>query len=268
MTSSAQSTPQVPVSLRERLRRLALPIYKPSRSILSPGFFRAFAMRPAIFELWYRARAFRRVAFGNGVQTLSEFGEVVPRESMGRVTSYNRSRLWEFFRVRTEKLMAVLRCIDAVPRDARILVIGPRNEAEILLLSLYGFELRNITGVDLFSYSPLIQLGDMHDLEFPDDTFDVVYSAWTLAYSYDLKKACAEILRVAKPGAVVATGMSHTAVASDLDISPITQGGLSELLGLFAPHVAQVYWQESSPVPGTDSAEISTIFQVTKSRPV
>ena len=263
VTSSAGSR-RGPGTLRDLVRSILLPIYKPSRSALLPSLSRTLLMRPGIFEVWYRWRAFRGIVFGGGVKTLNEFGQVVPRESMGRVASYNRSKLWEFYRVRTEKLMSVLRCIDAVTRDAKILVIGPRNEAEILLLSLYGFRLQNITGVDLFSYSRLIQLGDMHDLRFPADAFDVVYTAWTLAYSYDLQKACGEILRVAKPGAVIATGMSHTATRSSLDLSSITQGGLPELLGLFSPHVDHVYWQECSPVAGTDSAEISAVFRIRK----
>jgi hypothetical protein len=251
-------------AVRQQVRQVALPIYKPSRSALLPGICRYLLMRPAVFEAWYRMRAFRQLWFGGGIRTLNELGEVAPHSAMERVTSYNRSRLWEFFRVRTEKLMAVLRCIDAVPRDAKVLVIGPRNEAEILLLSLYGFRLQNITGVDLFSYSPLIRLGDMHNLQFNDGTFDVVYTAWTLAYSYDVKRACAEIVRVAKSGAIIATGMSHTSKRSDLDLSDITQGGVTEILALFAPHVDHVYWQESSSVAGTDSAEISTIFRIRK----
>ena len=35
-------------------------------------------------------------------------------------------------------------------------------------MSLYGFKLENVTGVDLFSYSPRIKCMDMHKLEFPD----------------------------------------------------------------------------------------------------
>lgn len=252
--------------LRQRLRHIALPVYKPSRSALLPSLRTFLLMRPFVFEAWYRLRAFRHVWFGGGIRTLNEFGEVVPRAAMARVASYNQSRIWEFFRDRTEKLMMVLRCIDAVPPDAKVLVIGPRNEAEILLLSLYGFRLDRIIGVDLFSYSPSIRLGDMHDLEFPDNTFDIVYTAWTLAYSYDLRKASAEILRVAKPDAIVATGMSHTSNRSHLDLSDITQGGLPELLALFAPHVDHVYWQESAPVPGTDAAEVSVIFRIRKAR--
>ena len=47
-------------------------------------------------------------------------------------------------------------------RLIRKFCIGPRNEAEIFMLWSYGFKLENIVGLDLISYSPLIDLGDMY----------------------------------------------------------------------------------------------------------
>lgn len=216
-------------------------------------------MRPLPFEVWFRARAWwflarhRRLESLHAAESDSGF--------LDRVSGYNQSKLWEFFRARTEKFMAILRCIDAVPRDARILVIGPRNEAEILLLSLYGYKLTNITGVDLFSYSPRIRCMDMHALDFPDSSFDVVYSAWTLRYSYDLKKACQEIIRVVKPDGFVATGFSDTKIVSDVTGASI-EGGLTELLQAFSPNVGWVYWQEVTPVPGAE--DVTAVFRVKK----
>ncbi len=215
-------------------------------------------MRPAIFEFWFRLRAWwfllttRRVG---GLTPSTEAG------FMSKVASYNRSKLWEFHRVRTEKFMVLLRCIDEVPKDAKILCIGPRNEAEVLLLSLYGFPLRNITAIDLFSYSPLITCMDMHALSFPADSFDVVYTAWTMKYSYDLQRACREIVRVVKPGGIVVTGFSHTTTITEEVGSPL-RGGLQELLQQFAPHVDWVHWQESTPV--LNAEEVSVIFRVRK----
>jgi len=159
--------------------------------------------------------------------------------------------------------MVLLRCIDGIPADAKILCIGPRNEAEMLLLSLYGFPLRNVTGVDLFSYSPAIQCMDMHELKFPDGTFDIVYTAWTLKYSFDLPRACAEIVRVLKPGGVVVTGFSHTSTLTEEVGSPLTKG-LDELLQHFSPHVEWVYWKEVAPTGVDGVFEVSTIFRVQK----
>lgn len=247
------------MSIKERVRRALVPVFKPSRSMLLPGVGASFLMRPVPFEVWFRARAWWFLARHRRLDSLH-----APEEGAGfidRVSGYNQSKLWEFFRARTEKFMAILRCIDSLPRDARILVIGPRNEAEILLLSLYGYKLTNITGVDLFSYSPRIKCMDMHALDFPDSSFDVVYSAWTLRYSYDLKKACREIIRVAKPGGVVATGFSDTKIVSDVTGASI-EGGLSELLEAFSPSVGWVFWQEVTPVPGAE--EVSVVFRIQK----
>jgi hypothetical protein len=183
---------------------------------------------------------------------------------MSRVLSYNQSKVWEFYRIRTEKLMVVLSCIDNIPKDVKVLCIGPRNEAEILLLSLYGFRLSNIKGIDLFSYSPLIKCEDMHCTSFEDNSFDLIYSAWTLKYAYDLKKACAEIVRVAKPGALVATGFTHTATITEVVGAPIT-GGWDELLGIFSPNIEFIHFQEVAPVPNDpQSFEVTAVFRIRK----
>ena len=81
-------------------------------------------------------------------------------------------------------------------RNLKILSIGPRAEGEIFNIFSYGFELKNIIGVDLFSYSPFIKLGDMHDLQFKNDEFDVVLMNKCLAYSNNKQKALSEAKRV------------------------------------------------------------------------
>ncbi|MCH8073872.1 MAG: hypothetical protein IIA09_18220 [Proteobacteria bacterium] len=39
-------------------------------------------------------------------------------------------------------------------------------------MSAYGFNLKNIQAIDLFSYSPLIDVMDMHEMEYGDSRFD------------------------------------------------------------------------------------------------
>ena len=84
------------------------------------------------------------------------------------------------------------------PRNAKILYIGARTEAEILYMANYGINPRNITAIDLHSYSPLIELGDMHDLSFSDNTFDACIMTHCIAYSEDPEIAFKEALRVLK----------------------------------------------------------------------
>ncbi len=247
-------------TLKGRVRDMLVPFFKPTRSLIYPGVARAVAMQPVLFEVWYRMRAWRYL-LTHGMQSFDPNQET-PKGFLGKVGAYNQSQLWTWHRTRTEKIMAVLRCVASVPKNARLLVIGPRNEAELLLLHLYGFDLGNIRSIDIFSYSPKIELMDMHDIKYPDGTFDIVYSAWTLRYSYDLKKACDEIVRVVKPGGLVATGFSHSKMNTDVTGAMI-EGGLQELHSMFEPHVDWVYWQEAMRTSPTNE-EVTTIFRVRK----
>ena len=84
------------------------------------------------------------------------------------------------------------------PSDARILYIGARTEAEILYMANFGINPRNITAIDLHSYSPLIELGDMHSLSFSDNTFDACMLSHCIAYSEAPEIAFKEALRTLK----------------------------------------------------------------------
>lgn len=246
---------------KQLLRKVLLPVYKPTRSVIFPNLRRAVLAQPAVFEAWYRARAWRYL-LTRGMKGLDETALAEGNGFLNKVSSYNRSQLWEWHRVRTEKLTAVLRCISDIPERPRILVIGPRNEAEVLLMSLYGFPFESVEAIDIFSYSPLIKLQDMHELQYADGTFDVVYSAWTLPYAYDMAKVVREIRRVLKPRGIVAAGYSLDKDVSSLDGHPLP-GSVKELQGLFAPDVDWVFWQEALPLE--HSQEITTVFRVTKS---
>ena len=102
-------------------------------------------------------------------------------------------------------------------KKLKLLSIGPRSEGEIFNLFSKGFELNNIIGIDLFSYSPFIKLGDMHNLKFKDEEFDVVLMGWCLAYSNDKKKVLSEVKKVLKPKGIIVIG--HTILEnSDKDI--------------------------------------------------
>ena len=148
-----------------------------------------------------------------------------------------------------------------------VVLVGPSGCGKSTLLRMIA-GLENITGVDLFSYSPKIRCMDMHQLEFPDNTFDVVYVAWALTYSGDIKRACSEITRVAKPGGVVAAAIAHSASTHVVDpecapVGSTVDGGVSELVGYFKPHVDWVYWQEQAD-KGDGAWEATTIFRVKK----
>ena len=93
-------------------------------------------------------------------------------------------------------------------RNLKVLSVGPRAEGEIFNIFSYGFELKNIVGVDLFSYSPLIELGDMHNLQFKNGQFDVVLMNKCLAYSNNKQKALSEAKRVLTQSGLLLIGYS------------------------------------------------------------
>jgi SAM-dependent methyltransferase len=152
---------------------------------------------------------------------------------------YNLSNQWIINRARTERLMSIIGAIQGFDRSrSTILVVGPRNEAELLLLRAHGFSSRNIEAIDLFTYCPTIKLMDMHQLDYADNTFDSVYSSFVITYSDDIPKAVAEMIRVAKDGAIVLFGFQHLVATAinKLGVNRL-QGGTSELLGLFGNSV-------------------------------
>jgi SAM-dependent methyltransferase len=102
-------------------------------------------------------------------------------------------------------------------KNLKVLSIGPRAEGEIFNIFSHGFELNNITGLDLFSYSPYIKLGDMHNLEFNDDEFDIVLMGWCLAYSNNKEKALSEVRRVLVKNGSLIIGYSVNPTLSDQD---------------------------------------------------
>ncbi len=90
--------------------------------------------------------------------------------------------------------------------DKKVLSIGPRTEAEIIGLLRLGYDIKNIECLGLISYSPYSTKGDMHDLPYENNTFDLIVGGWVLAYSSDNQRVADEMLRVGKPGALIAIG--------------------------------------------------------------
>lgn len=110
-----------------------------------------------------------------------------------RTKPYTRTRRVEmFYRIATTPTRDV--------SNERVLIVGGRAINEFFAATLYGFRWENLTGVDLFSAHPKILSMDMHAMDFPDGTFDVVTMINTLGYSVTPEAAIAESMRVLKPG--------------------------------------------------------------------
>ena len=160
---------------------------------------------------------------------------------------HNLDGVWRITRQRSERLIGVLKNVRAVDRhSAKVLVIGPRNEAELLLMAGHGFDLGNILAIDLISVCPAIKVMDMHAMSFPDNTFDIVYASYVLTYSNAPSKAVSEMLRVLKPGGIlaVAWGLDFKKDENVVGTQSM-RGQLDEMRGYLGRSEGHVYWQEA-----------------------
>ncbi len=184
---------------------------------------------------------------------------------------------------RSSILVRPLSVIESVNANSRILSIGPRSEGELLLLEAYGFNRQNIRGLDLISYSPMIDLGDMHTMAYTDNSWDVVISSMVLPYSDNQQKAADEMVRVVKNKGIIAISLEYVPPEDYEKIRAqfgYTVGKSEEriqtvkgLLELFQPHIETVFFAQdgyiaSTPntIKGSPSSTVSVIFSINKSK--
>lgn len=177
---------------------------------------------------------------------------------------------------RSHLLLRPIASLEYVRRNRKklkVLTIGPRTEGEIYNLISYGFNKRNIRGLDLISYSPLIDLGDMHAMPYEDSSFDVVIVGWVIAYSDDREAAAREIVRVTKNGGIVAVGVSWSprkdeSVIAELGYLPSSENrinSLDTLLGFFSSAIGDVYFKQDVETRLADAqTNILSVFSVKK----
>ncbi len=230
--------------------------------LLSP--WRYFMLLPPIFALRFHLRRLYWRLSGHGLKQLVRGEGIESGFVAEQVLPYNLGNINIINRGRTERVIALLRSIRGLKlRALDTLVVGPRNEAELMLLASYGFDPAKLTAIDLFSYSPAVRLMDMHDLKFADGHFDAVYSAFVITYSDDIPKAVAETIRVAKDGALIIFAFEHLAQGAGNRFGKNNLGnGPNDLLALFGDHVGHVYWNEDFESEGRFTS--SVVFRLSK----
>ncbi len=179
---------------------------------------------------------------------------------------------------RSHLLLRPIASLEYVRRNKgnlRVLTIGPRTEGEIYNLISYGFKKDNIRGLDLISYSPLIDLGDMHAMPYADSSFDVVVAGWVIAYSDDREAAAREIARITKSGGIVAMGVSWSprtdeSVVEELGYLPSSENRIDSvdtLLDFFSPAVGDVYFrQDVEDRLANAKTNILSVFSIKKEK--
>lgn len=108
---------------------------------------------------------------------------------------------------RFDRLIFSMLANENFKKSSKILIIGPRTEADIFKLKAYGYS--NIEAIDLISYSESITLMDCHEMTFPDNTFDAIFCGWVLPYSTNPQKIADNIMRVAKNNSLISIGIEY-----------------------------------------------------------
>lgn len=81
-------------------------------------------------------------------------------------------------------------------RKLKLLSVGPRFESELYGYRGLGLRWKNIGAIDTYSYSPRIRVGNMHNIDYPNEHFNIVVCGWTLAYSNNPAAALGEFARI------------------------------------------------------------------------
>ena len=155
----------------------------------------------------------------------------------------------------------------AAPRSSRVLSVGSCNLLEIYAFKGYGFD--RIQGIDLVPADNdpgFVQVMDMHDLKFPDNSFDILYCSGAFHCSYDPKRLADEFVRVTSDGGLVCITVPVNFATTD--IYRVDAGSPEGLRKFFEPHVGELVWEEV--VPGNSEHNPNrdpvarTIFRVSK----
>jgi SAM-dependent methyltransferase len=171
-----------------------------------------------------------------------------PHKGVAKNTiSHNLKGITDYAAVRPLALVKPLSVIESLSKDSKILTIGPRTEGEMLALVGYGFLPKNIVGLDLITYSPWVDIGDMHEMPYEENSFDVVLAGWVIAYSHDPYIAAKEMIRVVKPGGIIAIGVEYgvgdpEALVGYIPGAGRTTNSVNQITKYFTDHLDFMYF--------------------------
>ncbi|BCL37777.1 class I SAM-dependent methyltransferase [Nostoc sp. MS1] len=173
---------------------------------------------------------------------------------------------------RVDRLIKPFSSIELLTSNSSILVIGPRSEDDLLCLLGYGFKSEKIKGLDLISYSPWVDLGDMHKMPYEDNSWDAVIVGWVFNYSKAPANAAQEIIRVAKNGAIIAVGIEYNPLTNEeiekvygYSIDGTRTQSVAEILSFFGEYVDDVFFSHDIVAKQKDKqSELMVIFSLKK----
>ncbi|MBM4005925.1 MAG: class I SAM-dependent methyltransferase [Planctomycetes bacterium] len=208
----------------------------------------------------------RAAAFG-----LEKSVDQVPETSISYTVDHNKNQANQFSEAHVNRLIAPLSIIDPLidrKSEVSLLSIGPRNEMELFALYAVHFNPRKIKAIDLISNSPLIDIGDMHAIPYPDSSFEVVLCSWTLMYSNNHKLAASEMIRVCQDKGIIAVGVTRVPEGHPEHAQIVREGSIpyqstAELIALFGDCVVEVPFRHE-PTNPADKGALMAIMRIRK----
>jgi SAM-dependent methyltransferase len=199
-------------------------------------------------------------------------------------TIMNNLKGLKHYNGRTDTLIRPLSVIESVDPNSRLLIIGPRNEHDLFSAIGHGFHRDRVRGLDLISYSPMIDLGDMHDTPYPDDSFDAVVVGWTLSYSREPRRFAEEMMRIVRDGGLIAIGVEYSTLTEEDSIAlsgySIQESeyldkrinSTADILELFGEQVKDVFFNHDAPLRRSHTragmienvSKVAVIFSIRK----
>lgn len=169
------------------------------------------------------------------------------------------------------RLIRPLSVLDHVDvSSAKVLSIGCRFETELLYLVAHGFKKANVRGLDMISYSPWVDVGNMHALPYNDSSWDVVILGWVLPYSDDQALAASEVIRVCKDRAIIAIGLTYYPKNAVVDLASgdtrfrtLRIQTVDGLLSLFGGAVGRILFSHDTVNPELEGV-CAVLFEVRK----
>lgn len=215
------------------------------------GILTKLLVFPKYRELVGRLRLFYFVKLRGKLKSIDS------TDGLPATVKHNMRGLKGFAGVRMDKIIKPLSVIETLNSDSKLLVIGPRNEGDLLCLMGHGFKKKGLRGLDLITYSPLIEIGDMHEMKYEDNSWDAVICGWTISYSKAPEKFAQEAIRVVKNSGVIAIGVEYSDMNYEDSVKLLGYeletkdqkrvNSVAQILALFEGHVDEVFFNHDAP---------------------
>lgn len=148
-------------------------------------------------------------------------------------------------------------------KNCKVICVGCRSGEEIDVFHQIG--LMNIIGIDLMSNRPDVLVMDMHELQFDERSFDVIFSSHSFEHAFYPQKVSKEFIRIGKDGTIIGIEVPVNFETKGADIWDY--GSVVGVLSYFEPHIDKVLYgeyiiKENNKRCGTDVVRV--IFQLSK----